>query len=269
MFRRLTYGYGASKKTFVLSPYTVKEERDILVACTLNEEDDKNDFGIDYVFDYLKSHIEPFDASISKDEKKLILYNLRGISVGDEIQIKNICPFCSKGHESALDISSFIFQPESTDEYFSTEDLNFYFKDAYIKFDENPEDFIYCISNVYGSINSTDKFEIKEIIEDLEINKYDELIEFIKKNITVFNFSNTKECPYCKEEVRFKMSEDTYILDTLSEDTLVSYYKTVTDLVFHGKFSKLDIDSFYPFERNIYVGLIQSTIDEYNKAKTQ
>jgi hypothetical protein len=62
------------------------------------------------------------------------------------------------------------------------------------------------------------------------------------------------------------MSSDKYVIDCLSEDSLVSFYKSITNLVYFGHFSKLDIDSMFPFERSIYNGLVQANINEYNNS---
>ena len=51
----------------------------------------------------------------------------------------------------------------------------------------------------------------------------------------------------------------------MSEDSAASMYQTYNDFVFHGKYSKLDIDSMYPFERTILISLLNKTIEEMNK----
>ena len=51
----------------------------------------------------------------------------------------------------------------------------------------------------------------------------------------------------------------------LSHDNLSNYYKTNFALMQHHNYSLSELDSMMPWEREIYVGLLQNWIREENK----
>jgi hypothetical protein len=53
----------------------------------------------------------------------------------------------------------------------------------------------------------------------------------------------------------------------VSENTLFELYQFYNNLKFFGNYSLLEIDSMYPFERPIFMGLLNKTIDEKNKQR--
>jgi hypothetical protein len=267
MFKVIEYGIGTNKKSFSLTPYNSNQEKDILISNTLNDEKDQ-DKRIHEVFNFLKHNITPFDESITINEKKLILFGLRSISIGDDISIKNICPSCGKGYDSNLNISDFIKYPKNIVDSITINGIEFTFIDNFTGVLDDISDFIFKISKVVNKkiINSTDKDDIRDVIENLEINDNEILISFIKDALTVFDFSNTHKCPLCQCKIRFDMSDSKFVIETLSEDSLVSFYKGVSDLVYFGHYSKSDIYQMFPFERNVFSGLLQTQLDEYNKA---
>lgn len=55
----------------------------------------------------------------------------------------------------------------------------------------------------------------------------------------------------------------------VSHNTLSSYYILNFNLMHFHKYSITDIESLIPFERDIYVGLLQSQIEEENSRLTQ
>jgi len=48
----------------------------------------------------------------------------------------------------------------------------------------------------------------------------------------------------------------------MSHTSLVDYYKTIQSLTFHHKYTISDLENLYPFERDIYVDLLLSYLQE-------
>jgi len=96
-------------------------------------------------------------------------------------------------------------------------------------------------------------------IDELDLDEYDELTEYIDNNKTKFDFSRKIKCLHCKDETTMTLTSD-HIIENLSEDTLANYYQTIASMVYYGHYSKLDIDSMIPFERSIYLSLLNEEL---------
>jgi hypothetical protein len=252
MFHAVKYG----RKSFSLTPYTTAEERDILISATINE--DKN---IDEIFNYLSHHITPQDPSLTPTEKKLLLFKLRYISIGETVNAVNKCPHCKRPFDIALSLENFVTGDEKESQI-NIDGIEFYIKQT---FDDT--DIYNRIEKILKKdINSSNIEDIIEAIDNLEFSDYDKLEDFINNNSIKIEFTNISECYFCKKNIEHDMSSDKYVIECLSEDSLVSFYKSITNLVYFGHFSKLDIDSMFPFERSIYNGLVQANINEYNNS---
>jgi hypothetical protein len=59
--------------------------------------------------------------------------------------------------------------------------------------------------------------------------------------------------------------DDDFIIDNMSEETLSSIYKLYNDFVYGSKYTKQDIDTMYPFERQILISLLNKTNEENKK----
>ena len=87
----------------------------------------------------------------------------------------------------------------------------------------------------------------------------------IKRNQVKYNFVKKCSCLKCKSENSFYIGDIKYIIESLSEDTLMSMYRTYNDMCMFGNYNKRDIDSLYPFERTILIGLINKTREDMKK----
>ena len=180
--------------------------------------------------------------SLSENEKKVLLYKFREISVGDEINIKFKCSDCKSPNETYVSCTNFVEVPE-----------NF---DSRIKIiDKEVTD-----ENIYDFLDYT-----KEEIDNLDIDTYEELIQKVKENQVKYDFVKTCPCIKCKSTNTFYIGDIKYILESLSEDTLMSMYRTYNDMCMFGNYNKKDIDSLYPFERTIMIGLINKTREDMKK----
>lgn len=223
--------FNIGNKKFFLDQYKTHQEKDILIMLSFDIID------FDSIFKILnfKTNYE-----LSDDEKKLILYKFREISVGDEVNIKFVCE-CGQVNENVLELNNFIQESKRNDS-----DIKKLNKKVT---DDNLHDFL------VNDINT----------DELDIDEFEELKERIKQNQIHINFNKTSKCLKCNKLKLFDLSDTKYIMEIMSDDTLMTLYKTYNYLIFFGKYSKTDIDNMLPFERSIFAGLVNQTREDLNK----
>lgn len=219
-------------KTFKLSPYTSSIEKDILIMSSF-EDDDTVD--ADSYLDLLG-----FDdfSELTLNEKKVILWKFREISLGSEVEIRYTCD-CGQVVETSLDASNFVKPGKRNDP--DIKKLNIEVNDETLQ----------------NFVNLS-----QEELDELSLDKYESLLKAVKLNQHTFDFIKEAICPACGEDKLFNMGDLKYIIMSLSDETLGSIYKTYTHLTFNGNFSKSDIDKMYPFERSIFVGLLHNLLEK-------
>jgi hypothetical protein len=227
----LNIKYKYSGKIFNLKPYTTKQEKDILLLDLLGSDD-----AINSALRIVGASDDVIN-SLSEKEKIALLYKYRSISIGDEIPLGYKCKHCNTPNETNLDINNLV-----TDSNITNDKIVDKFKDVT---DDNIHEFI----NVD--------------IDELDLDEYESIFDEVKQSITQFNFMRKNNCIKCKQPNNINI-ENT-VMNYMSEDTLMSMYQTYNDLTFFGKYTKQDIDTLYPFERSILIGLLNKTREELNK----
>ena len=209
-----------------LKPYKTKDERDIILYTS-----DKYDF--DEVLKMLDKYIEsniPL-SEMSYTEKFNILLQLKNISVGETFSLICNCNECNKKYEED---SYFIDTIENTGIIPDFNDI--VFKKEY-----------------HENINDYVDFDMDE----LDVNDYDIIQEHIDKYRTKFNFKFKTTCPFCNNESTLELTEKT-LIENLSDDTIGNFYKVISSMVYFGNYTLTDINEMYPFERSIYLGLLDA-----------
>jgi len=218
-------------KTIRLEPYNTSAEKSLLMGTEL--------FNVGLLDEAIKTLSNYIDYNkldeLTDNEKKLILLKLRAISVGEEIPIKFICDNCNKPIESVLNISNIHKNGKKSDKV----------KDIYEDLTED---------NFHKFVDTN--------VDELELDEYDKLYELVEESIVKFNFNLPCMCSLCGNKQYFDISDSKYIIDNMSEDTLMSLYKTYNDLIFFSHYTKQDVDSMLPFERSIFIGLLNTTKEE-------
>ena len=220
-----------SGKVIELFPYNTLTERDILLS-SMNKE-----FDLDKIMNILSSCIK-YNGKLSKSEKILILYTLRSISVGEEIPVKFTCKKCKRINEQGINISDLV-----TSSNIKNKKIVDRFKELT---DENFNDFY-------------------EGCDELELDEYEKVFNEAKESVTKFNFIKECKCHSCFEPQLFDISDPEYVIENLSEDSLMSIYQTINDLVFFSHYTKDDVDRMFSFERSILISLLNKTREELNK----
>jgi hypothetical protein len=222
--------YKYSGKTFNINPYKTYQEREILLLELLGCEDI-----IDSALVILGVDNNVIN-SLSDKEKTALLYKYRSVSIGDEIPITYKCKHCKTPNETTIDINDLVQDSNITNTKMIDK-----FKDIT---DENVSDF----------------FSVET--DELDLDEFEELVKELKSSVTKFNFIRKSPCIKCKKHNNIDIEKD--VIKYMSEDTITSLYQTYNDLLFFSNYNKLDVDSLYPFERTIFVGLLNKTKEEIN-----
>lgn len=219
--------YKINSHEVFLEPYNSKKEKDLLILKTY-EIFDLDEY-LTLLGFYEINDIKKTD--LTNNEKRIIIWKIRAISVGNEVDIRFTCNKCKYPNETF-----------TKTEFFNAAELN----DPDIKklaYEVN-DDSLHLFCDL-----------TQDEIDDLDVLEYDELFERIYKNQNSFNFNSKVKCFNCGFEHYTEITDD-FMLDVLSDETLETIYNTYSHLVNVGNYSKLDIDSMYPFERTIFVSLL-------------
>ena len=174
-------------RTYWLSPYTSKQEKDMLIMKSFEVKD------LDKILDVLNFN---YPRDISETEKKVIIWKFREISLGNEVNIRYTCdnPSCKQTQETALIVSDFVVP--------GTRDDPGVKKLPYLVNDANISDFV----NISSSV-----------IDELDIKQYEKLLNTIKENQIKFNFTRDVKCLSCGAEKTFSLESIDYLIDSLSD----------------------------------------------------
>lgn len=224
--------------TIKIEPYTVAQEKELLFLDTYYPEYD--DDILDAALDILKLDSKIY-SKLSHDEKVILLYKYREVSVDEKFAIQCVCPSCKMPIETEVSVTNIVKRAELKSEF--VRDLK--------RLPENEEDF-------------QNNFLIN--YEDLDIDTYENIYENISKYQTVNDFIRKFKCLSCSHESYIDLNSNKMVISSLSESSIESIYNFYENLIFTGKWSKQDIDSLLPFERVIFSSLYNESVKKHNEA---
>ena len=224
--------------TIKIEPYTVAQEKELLFLDTYYPE--YNDDILDAALDILKLDSKIY-SKLSHDEKVILLYKYREVSVDEKFAIQCVCPSCKMPIETEINITNIVKRAELKSDF--VRDLK--------RLPENEEDF-------------QNNFLIN--YEDLDIDTYENIYENISKYQTTNNFIRKFKCLSCSHESYINLNSNKMVISSLSESSIESIYNFYENLIFTGKWSKKDIDSLLPFERVIFSSLYNESVKKHNEA---
>ena len=224
--------------TIKIEPYTVAQEKELLFLDTYYPE--YNDDILDAALDILKVDSKIY-SKLSHDEKVILLYKYREVSVDENFAIQCVCPSCKMPIETEVSITNIVNRAELKSDF--VRDLK--------RLPENEEDF-------------QNNFLIN--YEDLDIDTYENIYENISKYQTTNNFIRKFKCLSCSHESYINLNSNKMVISSLSESSIESIYNFYENLIFTGKWSKKDIDSLLPFERVIFSSLYNESVKKHNEA---
>lgn len=230
---------------YKIRPYTTKDEKEVLLLKQLQE--DNLDYCLDEVL-RLFSFEEDNDIKISelsKNEKIIILYLYRSISVGDNASTILSCNSCK---ETSTHKIKFDFH-ENIDEYYGLKIPNE---------QPNSDNLDNCLSESY-------KEELNiEHQDDLDLDEFEEILKNAIKFWESFNFKKIIKCPYCSTEQYQDCSRLEFALDHISEGELMQIYTDISVMLDQG-LTKTDIDGMISFERAVFLEKLRE-LQEYKNS---
>ena len=242
------YGSKYGSKDIIVKQYNTKQEKDILIMLMQN---------INHVhFNILDEALKIIDysdeliASLTDNEKRIVLLKCRELSVGDDICFNFSCNKCKKINMATARVDDFFTNRIDADHKILELDD---FKIVELYGDVQCELNNYIVDKHGNNINDDDLDELDSVV-------YEDLFDEIKNHTIKFTTEIVGYCS-CGNNVKINLS-DRFVVENMSEDTIHSMYKTYSDLIYYGNYSKQDIDSLIPFERTIFVGMLNATKKE-------
>lgn len=227
---KIKFKYG--EKTVLLEPYTSAQEKELLLIPLYTPEITE-----DSLNDALMICKYPDDISkLTLKEKIMLLWRYREISISDNISVAFTCPHCHTRSDNEVVISKIWQDP--------------------LKHSEFIQD------------NYDETADIK-ISEDAEIDEYIALKKNISDYIGHYNFIRECTCQKCQKKIKIPLNGLQFTMENMSDKSIQGVYSQYNSLIYFGHYSKLDIDSMYPFERDVMSGLLKKTLDDINKAKNE
>lgn len=219
-------------KKFNLEPYNTEKEKELLLLSAFVGKEDLST-------EVLKTlGIDP--TGLTNEDKITLMYKLREISVGSEMDINFVCPECGMPNEARIDISDNISLPTKHSEF---------------------------IHDIHRTVTDANILDFFKNAEDLDWDEFEKLKINLKEYIINFKFLKPVKCVRCKKETKIDISSPNLVSRCFSEDSIKSMLQTYHNLVFFGKFTKKDVDSMYPFERYIFNSLVVKTLEEKAKCR--
>lgn len=228
----------ASGETIKLSPVSSQIEKAALEIQAIQEDEE-------LAFNEI-CKLYKIPQNLPESIKLASLLKVREISNGADYSIKYKCPRCRQITESIVMLDDMLD--------FSLFDQVERFRDLKLRdlgelnFD-NIE--MHNSPTFFKDANPRNLEDLKDITLSL------------KARIPKLKDSKTCNCAICRFENLVEIDKS-FILKALSDHSISSMYQAYHKLVVNG-FSKLDVDSMLPFEREVQLGLIDRMIDEYRK----
>ena len=233
----------ATGESVKLSPISSKIEKSALEVQAIQEDED-------IAFDYI-CKLYGVPENLPEDLKLACLLKVREISNGGDCHLKYKCPRCNRVTESVIMLEDMLD--------FSLFDKIEKFRDAKIK-DISKIDL--DVDNIKMS-DAFDMFEERPQLQNLEDDK--DLTLSLKARIPKFKHTLTSRCILCDFENLVNVDRQ-FVVKSLSAHSIAAMYQVYHKLVING-FTKLDVDSMLPFEREIQSGLIDQAVQNLKKAR--
>jgi hypothetical protein len=212
-----------------LPRYCTSQEKEVLL---IDESESTYADYLDILLPNLPENLKP----INEIEEMLYLIYLRSNSVSDIISGIVECPSCKQLNDYNIETDDMI-------------NLEYNYSDTFDDFEDNfPIGVFTCINQIINK-----KEQNKIIVKDY--NKIQSKIQ--EQNEKIFNIHRNIKCRKCSENIDIVINPK-MILSKLS---LVGIYEEYMLLSYYSHNSKLDIDSMYPFERELIIGLLKKKIE--------
>lgn len=236
----------ASGERVKLSPISSQIEKAALEAQAIQEDED-------IAFTHI-CKLYGVPENLSEDLKLACLLKVREISNGGDCHLKYKCPKCKRVTESVIMLEDMLD--------FSLFDKIERFRDAKLK---DLGDLNLDLENIENIKMSEvfDYFEERPQLQNLEDVK--DLTLSLKARFPKFKHDMHSRCVLCGFENLVNVDRQ-FVIKSLSTHSIAAMYQVYHKLVING-FTKLDVDSMLPFEREIQSGLIDQAVQNLKQAR--
>lgn len=237
----------ASGESVKLSPISSQIEKAALEAQAIQEDED-------IAFKHI-CQLYKIPENLSEDLKLACLLKVREISNGGDCLLKYKCPKCKRVTESVIMLEDMLD--------FSLFDKIERFRDAKLK-DLNELNLQYPesikMSDVFDYFEQRPELKNMQDLEDVK-----DLALSLKARFPKFKHTMTSQCILCGFENLVDVNRQ-FVIKSLSTHSIAAMYQVYHKLVING-FTKLDVDSMLPFEREIQSGLIDQAVQNLKQAR--
>ena len=233
----------ATGESVKLSPISSQIEKAALEAQAIQEDED-------VAFAHI-CKLYGVPENLPEDLKLACLLKVREISNGGDCLLKYKCPKCNRVTESVIMLEDMLD--------FSLFDKIERFRDAKLK---NLSDLNLDLENIKMS-EVFDYFEQRPELKNMENVK--DLTLSLKARFPKFKHTMTSRCVLCGFENLVNVDRQ-FVVKSLSTHSIAAMYQVYHKLVING-FTKLDVDSMLPFEREIQSGLIDQAVQQLKQAR--
>jgi len=198
-------------REFRFRPWTTKNEKDYLISVESEEK-----ITDEMLFDILiRPCLENSDVTLTVNEQKMLMIEIRKKSLGSTFPMKYICRECKQVNDLDVELDKIInFSPDKFEDV-CVEDLVFSFghiatqrlkdrlKEQNTDVDYSFTEFLLHIQSIEisGRIEDTFTFdELKDFVESLPTFIFDEVFEKFKKMKSSLEFSLRTYCMVCNTE---------------------------------------------------------------------
>ena len=236
----------ASGETIKVSPISSMIEKAMLEIQAIHEDED-------LVFDEI-CKLYKIPTNLPEEIKLAALLKVREISNGSDCHLKYKCPKCKRITESVILLEDMLD--------FSLFDRVERFRDLKLKDLETLGDLNLKDINMLDSLKY---FEEPPQLTDL--NDLKDLTLSLKARFPKFKSNMTCRCVLCDFENLVDVNRQ-FVIKSLSSQSIAAMYQTYNKLVING-FTKIDVDSMLPFEREIQSNLIDQYIQKLRGSQNQ
>lgn len=229
----------------ILSPMYTKDEKAILEYQVIQDD-------LNLVFEAVCEMLQ-IPEWLPLDLKVACIYKVREISFGGNLQLRYICEKCGRLTESQIILENLL---EFMDVPKEIQDLE-------LKESQLQEILDFKIASAY--------LHFKDVSKPQSIREASKYAIALKSKIPAIKRTLDSKCFFCHNIKKINIINKKFLIDSLSEQTLLTMFKMYNALATNG-FGKLDVDSMLPFEREMHGMLFKertSEILEASKIKGQ
>ena len=220
-----------NRKIKKLKPYTTFVEKNYLIS----ENDELTYEELLRIFSDVKA--------TNEIEAAVLLCKLREISVSDLLEFTQECPECHFMNPFECEISEIVNlqTPEYGDE-------------------ERPDEDVIP----FGVFTSVDEIINTKTADSLLIKEYDQLQKkIVEQSHRIFQPVITRKCRKCSAEIKTAVDPR----NIMSKSSHHSIFREYLELSYYTNNSKKDVDSMYPYEREIFLNLLKDKLQKDIEAK--